>query len=250
MKIEERILRQLDKKKMSRNKLAERAGISRSGLASILSGKKSPTFDTLTKLCRALEIEVEELFDAAEGQEPGDSGEKRLLKYYRCNDDYGRNHILESARAFYYVKGRKEEKQKLWLPQPGPEDVPREAPKEAVFIKEPGELPWLSLEEACSGINPETCRITEACRDFAIAAGESTPYLLSIARPGQVAFFRPASLVRPGETVLVQTVDGGLALAYYQGQIKESISLPFVERAEGGWEVAGCRILGRLIAVR
>lgn len=251
MRIEERILYHLGKRQMSRNKLAERAGISRSGLASILSGQKSPTFDTLTKLCGAMDIEVEELFAEEDG--PGEAGERRLLRYYRSNDDYGRSHILESARAFYTVHSQKleEEGEPEDFPAPDAWDLPAgEELGETILVRQPGELPWVSLEDACARINPDSLRIEPEVRDFALACGERTPYLLPAARPGQLVFFRPSAFVGLGETALVRTAEGRLALAHNRPKERGGPSGPFVEREEGGYVVPGCRILGRLLGAR
>ncbi|MEA4892501.1 MAG: helix-turn-helix transcriptional regulator [Peptococcaceae bacterium] len=252
MRIEEQILYHLNKKGISKNKLAERAGISRSGLTNILSGKKSPTFDTLTKLCRAMDIEVEELFETAPVRESG-AGEKRLLQYYRGNDDYGRGYILESAKAFYTVRSQKKEEnpEEPAFPQPGPEDLPQEeAAGPAILIREPEELPWLSLEDACARVSAAGGEIQEGAVDFAIRCSRQTPYLFSAARVGQLVFFRPADAVGIGEIALLQTGKGRLALVHHSLKAAEKSGDLFAEKEEGRYIVPGCRILGRLIAVK
>ena len=48
--------------KLTERKLAELAGVSQSAVSEIEHGKKSPTLDTLLKLCSALGISVADLF--------------------------------------------------------------------------------------------------------------------------------------------------------------------------------------------
>lgn len=46
------------------NELSERIGISRVSLSGIVTGKQKPSFDTLEKLAKALEVSPSELFSA------------------------------------------------------------------------------------------------------------------------------------------------------------------------------------------
>lgn len=49
-------------RRMSQSELAIKAGIAQSTLSYIENGKKSPQFDTLSAICRGLEISILELF--------------------------------------------------------------------------------------------------------------------------------------------------------------------------------------------
>jgi transcriptional regulator with XRE-family HTH domain len=50
------------RKRWSSNKLADFSTVGRGYLSDILAGKKSPTVRTLTRIARALEVEIRDLF--------------------------------------------------------------------------------------------------------------------------------------------------------------------------------------------
>jgi transcriptional regulator with XRE-family HTH domain len=56
-----RQLMECDYEGWSANQLADFSGVSRGFMSNLLSGKKSPTLRTLTKIAAALEVKVKEL---------------------------------------------------------------------------------------------------------------------------------------------------------------------------------------------
>lgn len=62
MNISNRIIELREKKGYTTNKLANLAGISQSHLREIEMGKRSPTVETLSYFCEALEIDLAEFF--------------------------------------------------------------------------------------------------------------------------------------------------------------------------------------------
>jgi transcriptional regulator with XRE-family HTH domain len=57
-------------KSISQEKLAKLTGLDRTAISLIENGKRSPTFTTILKICRALEIEPSELFSIYEKKDP------------------------------------------------------------------------------------------------------------------------------------------------------------------------------------
>jgi transcriptional regulator with XRE-family HTH domain len=57
-------------KKISQEKLAKLAGLDRTFISLIETGKRSPTFSTILKICSALEIAPSELFSIYEKNDP------------------------------------------------------------------------------------------------------------------------------------------------------------------------------------
>ncbi|MDI3547345.1 MAG: HTH-type transcriptional regulator, repressor for puuD [Halanaerobiales bacterium] len=62
MDIGERLKKLRNKRGFSQYQLSNRAGVSQSFLSSIEAGKKSPTVNTLEKICRGLGISLAEFF--------------------------------------------------------------------------------------------------------------------------------------------------------------------------------------------
>ncbi len=62
MDVAKRIIALREKKNYTTNKLANLAGISQSHLREIEMGKRSPTIETLSYFCDALDIGLEEFF--------------------------------------------------------------------------------------------------------------------------------------------------------------------------------------------
>ncbi len=62
-KVGERIKRLRKEKDMTQEKLAELTKIEARSIVDIESGKRNPTLKTLTKIARALEIELAQLFE-------------------------------------------------------------------------------------------------------------------------------------------------------------------------------------------
>jgi len=63
-------------KLISQEKLAKLTGLDRTAISLIENGKRSPTFTTILKICRALEIEPSELFAIYEKKDPDYSVKK------------------------------------------------------------------------------------------------------------------------------------------------------------------------------
>ncbi len=57
-------------KNISQEKLAKHTGLDRTAISLIETGKRSPTFSTILKICSALEVESSELFSAYEKKDP------------------------------------------------------------------------------------------------------------------------------------------------------------------------------------
>jgi len=58
-------------KEISQEKLARLTGLDRTAISLIETGKRSPTFITILKICSALEVEPSELFTIYEKRDPG-----------------------------------------------------------------------------------------------------------------------------------------------------------------------------------
>lgn len=83
MAIGQRISGILHERGISQNKLAKMAGLSQSGMSSILSGASSPREDTLQAIAKALGIPLAELMDdSGTKKEPATVGglDDRLVK--------------------------------------------------------------------------------------------------------------------------------------------------------------------------
>lgn len=59
----------LDEKNMSLVALSEKTGIEKGNLSSIANNKKNPTMETLSKIAKALEISLAELFESPKKEE-------------------------------------------------------------------------------------------------------------------------------------------------------------------------------------
>ena len=57
-------------KEISQEKLAKLTGLDRTAISLIETGKRSPTFSTILKICSALEIDPSELFSIYEKKDP------------------------------------------------------------------------------------------------------------------------------------------------------------------------------------
>ena len=57
-------------KEISQEKLAKLTGLDRTAISLIETGKRSPTFITILKICSALEIDPSELFSIYEKKDP------------------------------------------------------------------------------------------------------------------------------------------------------------------------------------
>jgi transcriptional regulator with XRE-family HTH domain len=67
-------------KNISQEKLAALTGLDRTAISLIETGKRSPTFSTILKICSALEIDPSELFSIYERKDP-DYNVKKGGKY-------------------------------------------------------------------------------------------------------------------------------------------------------------------------
>ena len=56
----------LDEKNMSLVTLSEKTGIEKGNLSAISNNKKNPTVETLSKIAKALQISLAELFESAQ----------------------------------------------------------------------------------------------------------------------------------------------------------------------------------------
>jgi len=63
-------------KKISQEKLAKLTGLDRTAISLIETGKRSPIFSTILKICLALKIKPSELFSIYEKKDPDYSIEK------------------------------------------------------------------------------------------------------------------------------------------------------------------------------
>lgn len=63
-------------KNISQEKLAKLTGLDRTAISLIETGKRSPTFSTILKICSALEVEPSELFSVYEKNDPNYSVKK------------------------------------------------------------------------------------------------------------------------------------------------------------------------------
>lgn len=68
MDVAKRIIALRERKNYTTNKLANLAGISQSHLREIEMGKRSPTIETLSYFCDALDIGLEEFFRESDGE--------------------------------------------------------------------------------------------------------------------------------------------------------------------------------------
>lgn len=68
MDVAKRIIALRERKNYTTNKLANLAGISQSHLREIEMGKRSPTIETLSYFCDALDIGLEEFFCESENE--------------------------------------------------------------------------------------------------------------------------------------------------------------------------------------
>ena len=57
-------------KNISQEKLAKLTGLDRTAISLIETGKRSPTFSTILKICSALEVEPSVLFSVYERKDP------------------------------------------------------------------------------------------------------------------------------------------------------------------------------------
>ena len=57
-------------KKISQERLAKLTGLDRTAISLIETGKRSPTFSTILKICSALEIDPSDLFSIYEKKDP------------------------------------------------------------------------------------------------------------------------------------------------------------------------------------
>ena len=57
-------------KNISQEKLAKLTGLDRTAISLIETGKRSPTFSTILKICSALEVEPSRLFSVYEKKDP------------------------------------------------------------------------------------------------------------------------------------------------------------------------------------
>jgi len=57
-------------KNISQEKLAKLTGLDRTAISLIETGKRSPTFSTILKICSALEVEPSQLFSVYEKKDP------------------------------------------------------------------------------------------------------------------------------------------------------------------------------------
>lgn len=57
-------------KNISQEKLAKLTGLDRTAISLIETGKRSPTFSTILKICSALEVDPSELFSVYEKKDP------------------------------------------------------------------------------------------------------------------------------------------------------------------------------------
>ena len=58
-------------REISQEKLAVLTGLDRTAISLIETGKRSPTFSTILKICSALEVDPSELFSIYEKKDPG-----------------------------------------------------------------------------------------------------------------------------------------------------------------------------------
>lgn len=63
MEIHEKIKAIMDEKNMTVYKLSKASGLSQTGITYLINGERSPTYDTLKKICAAMDIPVSSLFD-------------------------------------------------------------------------------------------------------------------------------------------------------------------------------------------
>jgi len=63
MELYEKLKIIMEEKNMTVYKLAKISGLSQTGISFIINGERSPTFDTLKKICAALEIPVSSIID-------------------------------------------------------------------------------------------------------------------------------------------------------------------------------------------
>lgn len=88
-------------------KLSKLSGLSQTGIKYFLSGEKSPTIDTLEKICNALKIDIESLFNQSNEISMND---KHILKLYdRANTQAKETAVfaLEKGQPKNIEKGKK-----------------------------------------------------------------------------------------------------------------------------------------------
>lgn len=86
---------------LNQSELAQRAGISRAAVNSIVSGRRRAGRDTLCALAKALSVPPEELFRAAGIDTGGDAQQIDLAEWiglFKAADDSTRNELLDYAR--------------------------------------------------------------------------------------------------------------------------------------------------------
>lgn len=62
MDISSRLIALREARKMSKNQLAQKSGLAQSFISAIEAGKKQPTVDSLSRICRALGITLADFF--------------------------------------------------------------------------------------------------------------------------------------------------------------------------------------------
>ena len=107
MELGERIKILLKRKGMSQNELARKAGLSSSGMSTILKGAYDPRLSSLVAIAQALDCRVVDLIEdeAPQRGERLSAGERHLLETWRSSDEIGREDALALLER-HAIKGK------------------------------------------------------------------------------------------------------------------------------------------------
>ena len=216
---------------MSRSELARLAKLSRTGLANILDDKKSPTVETLVRVCDALNISLQDLF--SDQTWPDTDGHSRLIYLFENANEQARKIALFALENGQSSDTSCDNTVMLNLPVMGRSAAGRP-------------IEMVSIPEEPVTINGEP-RVRAG--DFiVIAVGDSM--IEAGIHDGDQCVIRPQDQVENGEIALIAVDDGSTIKRFYQDD--QGIHLKPCNPAHPTqhYDVdAPIRVLGRFITV-
>ena len=230
-------------KQISKNELARLSGLSRSGLVNVLENIKSPSIDTLQKICDALGISIVSVFSDSEVKNIHHSG--LLALFENANEQ-----AQKSAFAVLKIgQDRKISFRNIDIELA--DELFSESEKPVLIIPVVGKaaagLPIEMLQEYGTSLEVSDHRIKPG--DFAVIADGDSMINAGI-NPGDRVIVRPQPSVENGEIALVSVGDGSTIKRFFKQNegillVPENDKYPPQKYPES----ADIRVLGKVVKV-
>jgi repressor LexA len=243
MEIHENIKKIMDEEGITVYKLAKLSGLSQTGIKYFINGEKSPTVETLEKICDALKINLKSLFN---GNGELDIDEKRIISLYNTAN----NQAKETA-FFALEKGQvKKSKQKNTM-EISESIFPYNVQKGYLIVPVVGRsaagMPIEMIQEYDASMEISDPKIQPG--DFAVIADGDSMIKAGI-HHGDRVIIRPQPTVENGEIALVAVEDGSTIKRFYMNENGFKL-LPENDAHEVQYypKAAPVRVIGKFIKV-